>query len=343
MSFVQSATAPRVAVVGLGGTIAMAQGSSGGVIPSLSAEDLVAAVPGLAGLGVDLDVHSFCSRPGASLTVEDIFELSDTLMRRFTDGAVGAVITQGTDTIEETAYLLDLLNAAGSPIVVTGAMRNPTLAGADGPANLLAAVTVAASPDARGLGCLVVLADEIHAAARVRKSHTTSPSTFVSSNGGPLGYVVEGHVRLVNRPAHHYRPATPDRGRPLPRVGLYSATLGDDGSLLPLLASQIDGLVIAAFGVGHVPETWVAHLAEIADRIPVVLASRTGAGFTATNTYGFAGSERDLIARGLIPAGILDPYKARLLLQVLLAATDDRASLTAAVAAATGNTGSGAE
>ncbi|GAA2471510.1 asparaginase [Winogradskya humida] len=339
MSRRQVAQVPGVAVVGLGGTIAMAQAGNGGVIPSLSAEDLVAAVPGLAGLGVDLAVSSFRSQPGTSLTVEDIIELADVLHQQFTDGAVGAVITQGTDTIEETAYLLDLLNATEAPIVVTGAMRNPTLAGADGPANLLAAVTVAASPHARGLGCLVVLADEIHAAARVRKSHTMSPSTFISPNGGPLGYVVEGYVRLVNRPAHRYRPPAPNRDQPVPRVGLYTATLGDDGGLLPALASHLDGLVIAAFGAGHVPQQWVANIEEIAGRIPVVFASRTGSGFTATDTYGFPGSESDLIARGLIPAGILDPYKARLLLQILLTTTDSRESLRTALAAATDDLG----
>jgi L-asparaginase len=308
----------------------MTHNGSGGVTPTLSARDLVDAVPGLADIGVDIDVVTFRSRPGASLTSEDLTELSETLTTRFATGVSGAVITQGTDTIEETAYLLDLLHHTDQPIVVTGAMRNPTLAGADGPANLLAAITVAASPQAAGLGCIVVFADEIHAAARVRKSHSTSVAAFLSPNGGPLGYVVEGRVRIVNRPATRYTLAVSPRGGPLPRVGVYTATLGDDGTLLPLLADQLDGLVIAGFGVGHVPESWAEPLAAIAQRIPVVLSSRTGAGFTAADTYGFAGSERDLLRRGLIPAGILDPYKARLLLQLLLHNGTGRAGLHAA-------------
>ncbi|WP_309238390.1 asparaginase [Actinoplanes aureus] len=324
---------PRILVIGLGGTIAMT--GTAGVSPSLSAHDLVDAVPGLAGVDADLDVHTFRSRPGASLTADDVRELAGLLTEGFAGGADGAVVTQGTDTIEETAYVLDLLHRADQPIVVTGAMRNPTLAGADGPANLLASVTVAASRYARGIGCLVVIADEIHAAARVRKRHTTSPAAFVSPDGGPLGYLAEGQVRIVNRPSHRYALPVPRSDRPLPPVGLYTATLGDDGSLLPVLADRLAGLVIAGFGVGHVPETWVTHLQHAAARIPVVLASRTGAGSIATGIYGFPGSERDLLQRGLIPAGMLDAYKARLLLQFLLTTTTDRGALVAAFAEAT--------
>ncbi|GGN50770.1 L-asparaginase [Actinoplanes campanulatus] len=329
----------RIIVVGLGGTIAMTGHRNGGVAPTLSASELVEAVPGLSEAGIELDVRSFRNRPGAALTLGDLGELLSLLRESFAAGAAGAVVTQGTDTIEETAYALSLLHTGDEPIVVTGAMRNPTLAGADGPANLSAAVRVAADPGARGLGCLVVLADEIHAADRVRKTHTTSVATFASPNGGPLGYLAEGRAHLLNRPARRYTLpgeslAAPARGTRLPavptaddgplaapaRVTLYTATLGDDGSLLPLLAERSDGLVIAALGVGHVPESWVPHLEAAARRIPVVLASRTGGGRVATSTYGYPGAERDLIARGLIPAGFLDPYKARLLLQILLTA-----------------------
>ncbi|NRN65829.1 Asparaginase/glutaminase [Kibdelosporangium sp. 4NS15] len=187
-------------VFGLGGTIAMTASEGGGVVPALSADQLVAAVPGLADSGITVEVQDFRRVPGASLTFDDLEELIEAIRRCLADGVDGVVVTQGTDTIEETAYLLDLSLGRSEPVVVTGAMRNPTLAGADGPANLLAAVQVAASIPARDLGVLVVFADEIHAASRVRKTHSTSGFTFQSPTGGPLGYVVEGRPRIVNRP-----------------------------------------------------------------------------------------------------------------------------------------------
>ncbi|MBM2618387.1 asparaginase [Actinoplanes sp. LDG1-06] len=291
----------------------------GGVAPALSADQLVAAVPALA--SVPLEARSLRAVAGSGLTVDDLLAVRETLVSSFADGVRGAVITQGTDSIEETAYVLDLLHDSEHPIVVTGAMRNPTLPGADGPANLLAAVRVAHADSSRGLGCLVVMADEIHAAARVRKSHTMSTAAFTSPDGGPLGHVAEGRVRFTHFPVRRQRVPVP-RGA-LARVGLYTATLGDDGSLLPAYASSVDGLVVAGFGVGHVPEPWVGHLSVIAERIPVVLASRTGAGWVGVSTYGFPGSERDLVARGLIPAGDLHPYKARVLLQLLLSSGQD--------------------
>jgi L-asparaginase len=318
----------------LGGTIAMAAGAAGAV-PSLKAEQLLAAVPDLAALDVSLRVIDFRNRPGASLTIDDLTELAAAVRRHFDAGGAGAVITQGTDTIEETAYLLDLLHDGPEPIVVTGAMRNPALAGPDGPANLLAALQVAASPRAAGLGCLVVFADEIHAAARVRKTHATSPATFASPNGGPLGYIIEGTPRVINRPVRRFAVARPMHRQP--RVGLYTATLGDDGMLLDKLSAYLDGLVIGAFGAGHVPDSWISTLTNLAERMPVVLSSRTGAGPVLSATYGFAGSERDLLGRGLVHAGLLDPYKSRMLLHCLLAAGIDIPGIVAAFAAAGGD------
>ncbi len=310
-----------VLVIGLGGTIAMAAtGAAGGVTPSLSAQQLLDAVPGLAATGIEVDALTFRSRPGASLTIDDLTELTALIAR--TD-ANGIVVTQGTDTIEETAYALDLLHRGPRPLVVTGAMRNPTLAGADGPANLLAAVLVAASPAARDLGCLVVLADEIHAARRVTKTHSTSTAAFTSPNGGPLGYVVEGQPQIIN---HTTRPYVLPPPITTPEVALYTATLGDDGRALESLLGHVDGLVLAGFGAGHVPEWWLPALTEAAARIPIVLASRTGAGPVLATTYGFPGSERDLLGRGLISAGRLHPYKARLLLHLALASGADVAA-----------------
>ena len=332
-----SGLSPRVVVLGLGGTIAMADTGSGGAVPDRSPAQLLAAVPGLAGAGIETVPEEVRRVPGASIRIPDLYALAELIGQRLAGGAAGVVVTQGTDTIEESAYLLDLLHPHHGPVVVTGAMRNPSLAGADGPANLLAAVRVAADPRARGQGVLVVFQDEIHAARRVRKSHATSPATFVSADGGPLGYVVEERAWFVNRlPGRTVMPAPPVTGRS-PRVGLFTATLGDDGELLAALADRVDGLVVAAFGAGHVPEWLVEPLHRLAGRVPVVLASRTGAGPVLAGTYGFAGSERDLLDRGLIPAGLLGAPKARVLLHTLLAAGADRATIAAAFAVAGGS------
>lgn len=309
-------TLPKITVLSLGGTIAMTSGGSR-VVPRLSGEDLVSAVPQLAEVA-EVSAHSFRQVPGAHLILADLVELTAEISRRLGEGADGIVVTQGTDTIEETAFALDLLVEGDSPVVVTGAMRNPTVPGADGPANLLAAVQVAASQAGRGLGSLVVFNDEIHAARYVQKTHTSNPATFRSSPIGPVGWISEGVPRVATRPvsAPHL---VPSAGSKRKAVALYTVVLGDDGRLLPAVErAGYAGLVIEALGGGHVPEPMVEHLSTLAGSIPVVLASRTGRGEVLRETYGFPGSESDLLKRGLISASHLDGPKARLLLELLL-------------------------
>lgn len=333
----------RVVVFTLGGTIAMTNTHGGGVAPALDGGQLVAAVPGLAESGIDVHVRDFRRLPGASLSIDDLLDLAEAIDQvgdhapgvSGAPGVTGVVVTQGTDTIEESAYLLDLAVGGSTPVVVTGAMRNPTLAGPDGPANLLAAIQVAASPAARGLGCLVVFADQIHAAGRVRKVHSTSPGAFVSSNTGPLGYLVEGRPVLLATPGDRVTLPSPPTGPPV-RVPLVTATLGEDGGLLDCLADRVDGLVVAGFGAGHVPASMVTALTDLAARVPVVLASRTGAGSVLATTYGFTGSERDLLDRGLVSAGFLDPLKARILLHLSIRAGATREQIVRLFAVAGG-------
>ena len=324
---------PSVAVFGLGGTIAMAQAPDGGVSPALSAADLLAAVPGLSDVPIELRVRDFRHRPGASLGFPDLYELAAAINEALDDGCIGVVVTQGTDTIEEVAYVLDLLLPTDAPVVLTGAMRNPTMAGADGPANILAAIMVAANSCARGLGCLVVLNDQIHAARWVRKAHTSSPAAFVSPHQGPVGHVAEGCVRIPVR-IQRWSPALSFLPRRSARVGLATIALGDDGTLIEAIAQHVDGLVVASFGAGHVPAAVAPVLGKLAESIPVVLASRTGAGPVHRVTYGFPGSERDLLARGLISGGYLDPLKARILLHLLIASEASKAGIRMAFAAA---------
>jgi L-asparaginase len=326
----EQAELPEVAVFSLGGTIASTNTGNaapgGGVTPRLGARDLVDAVPQLSDVA-RLETVAFRQVASGDLTFADLVALAEEIDKRFDAGASGVVVTQGTDTIEETSFALDLLVRGSRPVVVTGAMRNPTLAGPDGPANLLAAVQVAAAPQAAGVGALVVFNDEIHAARFVRKSHTSSPSTFRSATAGPIGWVVEGRVRIALRPPP-LEPgvlALPAAGE-LSAVALVSCALGDDLRIV----GELDrlgyaGVVIDAFGGGHIPGPTVPAVAEVAARIPVVLASRTGGGEVLQETYGFAGSERDLLAHGLIPAGYLDGRKARILLSLLLTDGSDPA------------------
>lgn len=327
-------------VFSLGGTIAMTSAGEGrGVAPALTGAQLVAAVPALAHLDVTVQVEDFRTLPGASLSFDDLLDLARAIARYSDEGVTGVVVTQGTDTIEESAYLLDVVHTSPVPLVVTGAMRNPTMAGADGPANLLSAVTVAASTAARGTGCIVVMNDEIHAARSVRKTHATSVAAFTSPGAGPIGAVVEGDVRMWRSPNRFVLDGATGRGaRRGARVALATATLGDDGELLRSIADRVDGLVVAGFGAGHVPAAFVPILEDLAARRPVVLTSRTGAGSVLRATYGFAGSERDLLDRGLLSAGSLDPLKARVLLQLLLLGGAERAAIAAAMAVAGGIT-----
>ncbi len=309
---------PKVVVYSLGGTISMGRRGKRGVESGLTSQDLIAAVPGVSELA-DIEAHSFRQTASGELTVSDIRALAETIQRNFDeDEFVGAVVTQGTDTIEETAFLLDLMVRSNAPIAITGAMRNPTLLGADGTANISAAVRVAISPAARGLGSVVVFTDEIHAACYVRKTHTQSLGTFRSITG-PIGWLSEEAPRIAVRPPQrpYYPPQSLTSNEP--PVALITLGLGEPGYLLDCVSpSGYRGLIIEAYGGGHVPSWVAARLERLVQEMPVVLASRTRAGEVMRKTYGFAGSETDLMDKGLINAGWLDAFKARLLLTLLL-------------------------
>jgi L-asparaginase len=310
---------PLVAVASLGGTITMTSASgTDHVTPSLTAADLLSSIPALAQTA-EVRAETLFTKPGASLDFADVLRAFDWAHHAVADGAAGVVLVQGTDTLEETSYLLDLFWDLPEPLVVTGAMRAPQQPGADGPANLQSAVDTAAAPGSRGAGVLVVLHDEVHAAARVRKRDATAPDAFSSAPFGPLARVRERTPVYAN---HASRPAPLTRAalRHNPKVALLETFLADDGGLLELtLDADYDGIVLAAFGAGHVSSSVAAMVSKAAARLPVVFASRTGAGPVLASTYGFVGSERDLLDRGAISAGWLDARKARILLWALLA------------------------
>ncbi len=285
----------------------------------MSAEVIARSAPAIDEVA-DLRTGQFMQRPSPSITFADLLRLRDEIALRIADGAAGIVVTQGTDTIEETAFALDLLTVGSAPIVVTGAMRGPALPGADGPANLLAAVQVAASAVARGVGVLVVFNDEIHAARFVSKAHTSKPSAFQSRHTGPIGWLSEGHPVVVSRPVGRFCLDVPS-GADVPPVALVRVGLHDDGRILPAFAAHgFRGAVIEGFGGGHVTPSMVPRIARLATEMPVVLASRTGSGELLRNTYRYRGSEIELLSVGAIPAGMLDGLKARVLLSLCLAA-----------------------
>ena len=330
----------EVALYTLGGTIAMAghdedapDAAAGSVVARLGGEQLAASVPGLAQSGVRLRITDLGQVPSADITFAQILDLLRVAGEAVRGGAAGVVVTQGTDTLEESAFLADLLWPHPQPLVFTGAMRNPTLAGADGPANLLAAVRAAADPHTRECGVLVAFNDELHAARWIRKTHAASTATFRSPDAGPVGRFEEDRVRLLARPPRREPlPAPSAEELSATRVALHTAVLDEAGDELDGIDERYQGLVLAGFGVGHVTSRLVPALTGLAARMPVILCSRTGAGSVSRHTYGAAGAEIDLQRRGLVNGGLLHPYKARVLLRVLLAAGAGREQTVAAFA-----------
>ena len=318
---------PKVAVLSTGGTIAMgAKRSAGGVAPSLTAEQLIAAVPELERTA-RIEAFQICNLPSPHLSLPEMLLLRAKILELEAEGFDGVAITQGTDTIEETSWFLDLVCPARIGLVVTGAMRNPTQPGADGPANLLASVRVAASDAVRNAGALVVLNDQIHAARFVQKMHSSNAGAFASPTCGPFGWVAEGVPVLpfqLARTKHIELPGNPK----MPRVSIIKPGLGEDGILIDAaLSFGCEGIVLEASGGGHVSAD-IADAAERAARkVPVILSSRTRAGNVLTGTYGFEGSEMDLLSRGLISSGVLDALKSRISLMLSLMAGDSPETL----------------
>lgn len=292
----------------------MTPGAGSGLNPTLGAAELVAAVPGLADVA-EIVAESPAKVASPSLEPETLLAVARRIAEADCDGAV---VIQGTDTIEESAFLLDLLVPGDRPVVVTGAMRGAAAPGADGPANLLSAALVAASSEARGLGTLAVLNDQVHAARFVRKGHSALPSAFESPLSGPLGFVAEGRARILARVPR--RATLPIPAGVLPPVAILGWGMGEAGRMAPALRGLgYQGAVVDGMGAGHVPARAAEALGRLAGEMPVVLCSRCFAGPVFTGTYGYAGAEMDLLARGLIAAGTLPAAKARLLLALALA------------------------
>lgn len=309
----------KVALLSLGGTIVMSQDRAGGnARPDDGAgERLLATL----GDGIEID-----SRPLANVSSSDVrpHHLAAVLAQAraaVDEGAEGVVLTHGTDTLEETAFLLERYWDREAPLVITGAMRPASDPGADGPANLRDAVRTATAASARGLGVLLAFDGHAHLADQATKASSRSLAAFVSAPSGPLAIIEQDDLRLLHRPlprAARFPGAPPDR---FPAVPVLTAALDEDLALLDHLPSeQLRGLVIAGVGMGHVSPAAMPRLRRLLGAgIPVVVASRTWTGGTSTHHYAYPGSEVDLLEAGALMAGLLPATKARLLLQSLLA------------------------
>ncbi|MCF4998273.1 asparaginase [Pseudomonas syringae] len=308
---------PELAIAALGGTVSMQSLQSGeGVVPTADGQALLNTVPELKALA-QLRVETLSLLPSASLDFEYLLSVLGWANAQVSQGAAGVIIIQGTDTLEESAAFFDYLWEHDEPLVLTGAMRSARQPGADGPANLLDAGRVALNKSSRRRGAQVVLNGEIHRASAVRKVDSMAVNAFASPMTGPAGILIEGA-------AHYFQPPVMRRVLPMPQhtghtIALLEASLSADSLLLEQVVELgYDGLVIAGFGAGHVSAPWANAIEAIARRIPVVIATRTGCGTTSYSTYGFIGSEIDLLTKGAVMAGFVCPRKARILLWLLV-------------------------
>jgi L-asparaginase len=306
---------PRVALLATGGTIACTLDASGHAVKTLRAADLAAT----AGVPVTPVDHGLLS--SWNLAPPQMLEIARLAERLLADHD-GVVVTHGTDTLEETAAVLSFAVRAPGPVVVTGAMRAADEPQSDGAGNLRAACAVAADPGARGRGALVVFGDEVHLATRVTKRHSAALAAFGSPAGGPVGVVDGGRVVWLAAPSP---PTTYDVAHADADVPLLVAAAGSPVRVVEAALDGADGLAVAGMGLGHLPSSWLPALAAaVARGVPVVRATRTGAG-PAAGRYAGPGGDVDAEERGLLSAGLRSPYLARMeLICVVGAGTDPR-------------------
>ncbi len=316
----------KIVMITTGGTIAMKYDSAtGGLIPAVSGEDLTEAVPALGGIA-EIEVVEFSNVPSGYMTPAGMLELShltDQICGR--DDVDGVVITHRTDTLEETAYLLDLTLHTEKPVCITGAMRGASDTSWDGPGNILAAVQTAACDEAAAHGGLVVLNDKIHAAREVTKTHSTNTDTFASPYWGPLGYVYfDGPV--IMRKNEHGEKIQPDHLEE--NVYLIRCAAGMDDYLFRcLIQKPAAGVVVEGFGCGNVSPAVKAGIEAVLQAgIPVVLTTRVSAGRVA-EVYGYEGSAHSMRKAGILLAGECSGIKARLKLMLVLGLTRENGEI----------------
>ena len=284
--------------------------ASRGAVPSLRGRDILALAPGIDALA-ELEIDDWAAYTGPHMSITRMWELRGRIAQHLARPAVeGVVVTHGTDSLEESAYLVARSLASDKPVVFTGAMRTSTDLGWDGPANLGASVRVAASADARGAGVMVVMSDRIYSALDVTKVHTHMLDAFDSPGLGPIGVVDDGAVIFRRSLPEQTRVITPRE--PATPVDIVYAYAGADSRLLDASRDAGLGIVIAALGRGNLPPDMVAGVERwIRSGRPVVITSRALRGRVGC-TYGYPGGGRTLAELGAIFAGSRRPQQARI-------------------------------
>lgn len=320
---------PIVHVVNTGGTIASRyRENAGGWVSDASADDLVAAMPEVTE-HADLRLVEHSQINGYRIDTPTVVALAlrvrELVARNDVDGVV---VTHGTATLEETAYLLDLMVGGAKPVVITGAQRRFDDAGADGPMNLYCSVRAAADPASADRGVLAVFDSRVFAARDVIKVHTHSLAAFAARDGGPVGHSSRDGVTYFSRPERRLCFDVDSVAQNVQLVKLVQG--GNDLLLRACLGARVDGIVIEGISSGHANDAAVDAIRDaLKQGIPVVTVPRIlfGGNNVRGTRYAQAGSVQALIEAGVIAGGFLSGLKARILLMVALAKTRDRDEL----------------
>ncbi len=311
----------KIIILSTGGTIAMGYDAERRGLTPLS-DGVGELLRGLPDHGYPVEAVEFSNVPSAHMTparMRDLADESDRLLAM--PDVVGMVITHGTDTMEESAFFLDLCLESEKPVCFTAAMRSREDPGFDGTANIMDAVRAAASEETSGQGVTVVMNNEIHAARFVTKTHTGNVAAFASPFWGPLGYVDSDRVIIRRQQLHRARTSSRKMAENVPILKMYTGM--DDSMLSFLLDRGLDGLIVEGFGRGNVPPSALPGLMAILKKgIPVVLCSRVWGGRTL-DVYGAEGGGAHLKEAGVIFSGELTAPKARLQLMLALGVTRD--------------------
>ncbi|KMJ59781.1 asparaginase [Bacillus sp. LL01] len=317
----------KIMIIHTGGTISMSEDEQTGAV-SPGERNPLTTIPLIVDSNIDIDSHELFNLPSPHITTKHMLELSKFIDHQVVENAIeGFVVTHGTDTLEETAFFLDLTVQTRVPIVLTGAMRSSNEIGSDGPYNLLSSVKVAASEEAKNKGVLVVLNDEVHTAKNVTKTHTSNIATFQSPQYGPIGIVTKRGAFFHHSPVSEdkYHVAT---GGVTKNVMLLKAYAGMDSSIFQALRDmRVDGVILEALGQGNIPPTAMEGIKALRDAdIPVVMVSRCFNGIVQ-DIYGYDGGGRTLKELGVIFSNGLNGQKARIKLMVALESTRDPVEL----------------